>query len=208
MKKFIHLLILPAAFVFLGLAAPNAVAQPNFGGDNGGGGGGNFGGGGGNFGGRGGNFGNGNFDPQQMQQQFQQRLLDNLRQQLEITNDAEWGAIQPLILKVGQDWMSSMLGGSLGGLQNMFGNRGGGGRGGQGRGIASLLSGQQPDPTADALRNAIDANAPTEQLKAAMDRYRVAKKAKADELEKNREELRQVLTIRQEAILVSMGILD
>ena len=200
MKKLNQLLVLSTAIVVLALGGQNAAAQPNFGGGNNGGG--NF--GGGNFGG--GSFGNGNFDPQQLQQQIQQRLLDNLRQQLEITNDAEWGAIQPLILKVGQDWMSSMLGGGLGGLQNMFGNRGGR-QGGQGRGFAALGLGQ-PDPTADALRNAIDANAPTEQLKAAMDRYRVAKKAKADELEKNREELRQVLTIRQEAILVSMGILD
>ena len=41
-----------------------------------------------------------------------------------------------------------------------------------------------------------------------MEKYRAAKKLKADELAKNREELRQVLTVRQEAILVSMGILD
>ena len=120
MKILIKLWILSVAIVVLGLGAQNAAAQP-------GGGGGNF--GGGNFGG--GNFGNGNFDPQQIQQQIQQRLLDNLRQQLEITNDAEWGAVEPLILKVGQDWISSMTGG-LGGLGNMFGNRGGGGRGGQG----------------------------------------------------------------------------
>ena len=191
MKKIKQLFILPTAIVVLGLGAQNAVAQqPGFGN--------------GNFGG--GNLGNGNFDPQQIQQQIQQRLLDSIRQQLDITNDAEWGAVEPLILKVGQDWMSSMLGG-VGGLGNMFGNRGGG-RGGQGRGIAGLLGGQQPDPTADALRNAIDANAPTEQLKAAMEKYRETKKLKAEELTKNREELRQVLTIRQEAILVSMGILD
>ena len=191
MKTLNQLLILSAAIVILELGGQNASAQPN--------------GGGGNFGNA--NFGNGNFDPQQIQQQIQQRLLDNLRQQLEITNDAEWGAVEPLILKVGQDWISSMTGG-LGGLGNMFGNRGGGGRGGQGRGIAGLLGGQQPDPTADALRNAIDAYAPTEQIKAAMDKYRESKKRKADELAKNREELRQVLTVRQEAILVSMGIMD
>ena len=185
MKTLKQLFVLSAAIAVLGLGGQNASAQPN---------------------GGGGNFGNGNFDPQQLQQQIQQRLLDNLRQQLDITNDAEWGAVEPLILKVGQDWMSSTLGGGLGGLRGMFGNRGGG-QGGRGRSLADLSLGQ-PDPTADALRNAIDANAPTEQLKAALARYREAQKRKADELAKNREELRQVLTIRQEAILVSMGILD
>ena len=190
MKILNQLLILSATIVILNLGGQHAFAQPN--------------GGGGNFGG--GNFGNGNFDPQQMQQQMQQRLLDNLRQQLDITNDAEWGAVQPLILKVGQDWISSMLGGGLGGLQSMFGNRGGR-QGGQGRGFAALGLGQ-PDPAADALRNAIDAYAPTEQIKAAMDKYRESKKRKAEELAKNREELRQVLSVRQEAILVSIGILD
>ena len=202
MKVINQLLILSAAIVVLGLGAQNAAAQPN-------GGGGNF--GGGNFGG-----GNGNFDPQQMMQQMQQRQVDNIREQLEITNDTDWSAIEPLLSKVMQGSTTSMvgnLGGILGGLQGMFGNRGGGqggqgGRGGQGRGIASLLGSQQPDPTADALKNAIDANAPTEQIKALLAKYREAQKRKADELAKNREDLRQVLTVRQEAILVSMGILD
>ena len=37
-----------------------------------------------------------NFDPAQ----FQQRLLDQIRQNLNITNNDEWAAIQPLIQKV------------------------------------------------------------------------------------------------------------
>ena len=88
MKVFNQLLILSAAIVGLGLGAQNAAAQPN-------GGGGNF--GGGNFGG-----GNGNFDPQQMMQQMQQRQVDNIREQLEITNDTDWSAIEPLLSKVMQ----------------------------------------------------------------------------------------------------------
>jgi len=190
MKILNQLWALPAAIVVLGLGAQNAAAQPN---------------------GGGGNFGNGNFDPQQMMQQMQQRMVDNVREQLDITNDAEWAAIEPLISKVMQGSTTSMvgnLGGMMSGLRGMFGNRGGGQGGGQGRGFAGLGLNNQPDPTADALQNAINANAPTEQIKAALARYREAQKRKADELAKNREDLRQVLTVRQEAILVSMGILD
>ncbi len=140
MKILNQLLILSAAIVILGLGAQNAAAQPN-------GGGGNF--GGGNFGG--GNFGggNGNFDPQQMQQQMQQRQVDNIREQLDITNDTDWGAIQPLISKVMQGSTTSMvgnLGGMLGGLQGMFGNRGGGqgGRGGRAGESPAFLAASNP----------------------------------------------------------------
>jgi len=64
--------------------------------------------------------GGGNFDPAQ----FQQRMMDNYKERLEITDDKEWDAIKPLIQKVSDARMASMRGG-MGGF---FGrNRGGGG---------------------------------------------------------------------------------
>ena len=40
--------------------------------------------------------GGGNFDPAQ----FQQRMMDNVRDRLAFTNDTDWAAVQPLIQKV------------------------------------------------------------------------------------------------------------
>jgi len=35
-----------------------------------------------------------NIDPQQIQQTLQKRIMDNLRQQLAVTNDTEWTVIE------------------------------------------------------------------------------------------------------------------
>src|SRR3974377_658360 len=77
----------------------------------------------------GGNFGGGNFDPAQMQQQFQQMLMENYRTQLEITNADEWSVIQPRVQKVVDSRMEVGLGGMN---MGMFGGMMGRGRGGGG----------------------------------------------------------------------------
>ena len=59
--------------------------------DNGGGNGGDN-----NGGGRRNRGGGGNFDPAQMQQ----RMMDRIQEQLGITNDTDWSAVQPLVQKV------------------------------------------------------------------------------------------------------------
>jgi len=64
---------------------------------------------------------------------------------------------------------------------------------------------RQADPEMEALRKAIDANAPAAELKTKMEQLRTARVQKEATLEKAQTELRQVLTTRQEAIAVSMG---
>jgi hypothetical protein len=179
MKTINRIFVLSATMVAICMSRQNAAAQPNFGG--------------------------GNFDPQQMIQQMQQRTIDNLREQLAVTNDAEWSAIEPLITKVVQARTTSMIGGlgGLGGMGGMMGGRGGGGRGG---GFAAL--GQQPDPNVDTLQSSVDNNAPPAQIKTALAKLRDARKQKQAELEKIQTDLRSVLTTRQEAILVLAGLLD
>lgn len=168
MRKINQLLRLTAVLLVLGVSCENAFTQQGF----------------------------PNFDPQQMQEQMQQRMLDNIREQLVVTNDADWNAIEPLITKVTQGRMESMLGG-MGAMRSLMGGRGGG------------FSGMgQPDSDAEALQKAIDDSVPTAQIKALMTKYRESRKRKDEELAKNREELRQVLTPRQEAVLVLMGILN
>ncbi len=151
-------------------------------------------------------MGGGNMDPQQFQQQMQQRMMEFFRDRLAVTNDEEWSVIQGRLQKVVQARMQTFLGG-LGGLRGMMGGgRGGDPQGGPRRGFGALA---QPSPEAEALQKATEtANASPDQLKAALARYREERKQKQAELAAAQDQLRQVLSLRQEAVLVSMGLLD
>lgn len=146
----------------------------------------------------GGGGGRGNFDPAQMRE----RMLERTREQLEITDDKEWQAIEPLVTKVGEARITSFSGRGFGG----FGGRGGGqgGQGGQGGGRGGF---GQPNPTAEALQKAIDAKASNAETKAALEKFVADRKAKQAELEKAQANLRKVLTPRQEAIATLNGLL-
>ena len=177
------------------LGANNGLAQQ----DNGGGG----------RGGRGGNF-----DPAQMRE----RMMEDMRDQLDVKDDAEWKAIQPLIEKVmdaQRQVMSERIRGFFGGGRGGGGRRGGdntsaaddnGGRrfrGGQG----GAFGGGEPSPEAEALQRAIDGKASAAELKAALAKFQDARKAKQDNLEKAQGDLRKVLSTRQEAVLALRGLL-
>jgi len=183
------------------LSASTILAQAGGGGGFGGGGGG-FGGGGGGFGGGGGGgrggrggggggFGGGgggggaNF--QQMQMQRYQTALN-------ITNDDEWAAIQPLIQKV-VDARTALGTGGRG-----FGRRGGGGGGG--------ANAAQANPERDALQNAVDSDAPASQVKDLLAKYQNSQKAKQAKLLAAEADLRKVLTVTQEAEATLSGLLD
>jgi hypothetical protein len=146
--------------------------------------------------------GRGNFDPAQ----FQQRMMDNIRGQLGFTNDADWSAVQPLIQKVA-DARRDVGGG--GGMGRMFGrNRGNnnGGNGGPGGGRGGFAP--QPSPEAEALQKAIDDNSPAAQVKAALAKYEASQKAKQAKLVQAQENLRKVLTVKQEAQATLLGLLQ
>lgn len=162
----------------LALSGVTVFAQQDNGGGNGGGGG----GGGGQ---------RRNFDPAQ----FQQRMMDNVRDQLEFTNDTDWAAVQPLVQKV----MDARREVGFGNMGRMFGggrNRGGG-QGGQGGGRGGF--GGQTSPEQDALQKAIDDNAPSAQIKDLLAKYKASQKAKQATLEAAQADLKAVLTTRQEA---------
>lgn len=141
----------------------------------------------------------GNFDPAQ----FRDRMMQNIREQLEITDDSEWKAVEPMVQKVFDARMATMNGMGRG----MFrGRRGGqdnnGGDQPQRRGPFG-----QSTPEADALQKAIDAKAPKAEVKAALEKFVAARKAKQAELEQSQADLRKVLTSRQEAIATLNGLL-
>jgi hypothetical protein len=137
-----------------------------------------------------------NMNPEQRQQEMQKRVMDYFREQLVVTNDAEWGVIEGRLSKVMQLRMEALTSnmGMMGGMRR-------GGMGGfPGMGTSS--------PEAEALQKAIEGNVPTQQLKDAMARYRDWRKRKEAELAKAQADLRQVLTVRQEAVLLAAGMLE
>ncbi len=184
----------------LGLCGGSLLAQNDNGGAPGGPGGFGGGGGPGGFGGGGpGGFGaGGNFDPALMQQQRQQQMMAQYKDSLFVTNDDEWAVIQPLIQKVmdAQQAVGSGMGMRMGGR---------GGRGG--RGGAAGFGGAQTSEEELTLQQAIDNNVPAAQIRAALAKYRAARKAKQDNLETAQANLRKVLTARQEAEAVILGLL-
>jgi hypothetical protein len=150
------------------------------------------------FGGRGGR-GGGNFDPAQ----FQQRMLEQTRENLEVKDDAEWKALEPLVQKVMDARRESFSGMGRAMFGRLRGGDGGGDQGGQRRGGF----GGQPSAEAEALNRAIESKASNSELKAALAKYVESRKAKLAELEKAQADLRKVLSLRQEAIATADGLL-
>jgi 5'-deoxynucleotidase YfbR-like HD superfamily hydrolase len=62
-------------------------------------------------------------------------------------------------------------------------------------------------PEQDALQKAVESNAPADEIKTKMAKYREAMKAKEAKLVKAQDELKQVLSVKQEATAVLMGLL-
>jgi hypothetical protein len=151
--------------------------------------------------------GRGNFDPAQ----FRQRMMDRVKEQLEITDDSEWKAIEPLVQAVTDARMSSMSGmgrGMFGGPRRGGANAGGNG-GGNNADAGPRRGGFGPPPSAEAetLQKVIDAKAPKSELKDAIAKYNEYRKTQQAALEKAQAELRKVLTVRQEAIATLAGLL-
>src|SRR3954468_23181683 len=94
----------------------------------------------------------GNFDPAQMQE-FQQRRMDRLKEELEVKDD-EWTALQPLVQKV-MDAQRAVFADTI--RANFRGGRpggdnGGGGNGGDNGGRRRGGFGGDPSPEAEALQ--------------------------------------------------------
>ena len=66
---------------------------------------------------------------------------------------------------------------------------------------------REANPEMEALRKAIEDKAPASEIKAKLAALRDARKKKEAELEKAQDELRQLLSARQEAVAVTLGLL-
>ena len=148
--------------------------------------------------------GRGNFDPEQ----FRQRMMERYREALEIKSDDEWKIIETRITKVTDAQREARSGGG-----GMFGRGGPGRRPGgdtnadQGADNRRSRFGGEPSPEAEALQKAIDAKASNDEIKAKLAKYRESQKTKQANLEKAQEELRKLLSVRQEANAALLGLL-
>ncbi|HUD83985.1 MAG TPA: hypothetical protein VMQ67_10805 [Candidatus Saccharimonadales bacterium] len=154
---------------------------------------------GGGPGGPGGGGPGGNFDPAQ----FRQHMMDQVRKNLNVTNDDEWSVIQSLVEKVMDTRREAGNGGGMGmggpgGPPPDGGPGGPGGRGG---------FGPQASDEQKALQKAVDDNAPAPQIKVALAKYRAARTDKQAMLAAAQANLKSVLTAKQEAHAVLMGLL-
>ena len=148
----------------------------------------------------------GNFNPEDMQA----RMMSGLRDRMGITNDEEWGLISQRITAVSEARRAA--GGGIGGgaLGGMFAGRGGpppggGERGGPpGAGRGTRTSG---NPEMAALQQALADNLPEAEIKSRLDRMREARRAHEAKVTKAQEDLRAVLTVKQEAVAVMFGLL-
>jgi hypothetical protein len=139
------------------------------------------------------------FDPAQMQQ----RMMERYKETLEITSDSDWKAIQPLVEKVMTAQRESMMG-RFGGMMGRRGGMGGpGGQGGPGGG------GQAPElqGAMGELQKAVEGKASNAELKSVIAKVAEERKAKEANVAKAQETLRQVLSVRQEALAVLNGLL-
>jgi hypothetical protein len=150
---------------------------------------------------RGDRGGRGNFDPEQMRA----RMMERYREAFEVKDDAEWKLIEGRITKV-MEARRDMGGFGRGGFGGPGGRRGGDGGGGDGG--ERRRFGPEPSPEAEALQKAIEAKASNDEIKAKLAKYREVQKTKQTALEKAQAELRQVLSVKQEANAVLMGLLS
>jgi hypothetical protein len=121
------------------------------------------------------------FDPSRMMERMMERYKEELA-----CSEEEWKAIEPLMKNVAEARMNTRMFG--------FGWRGGP---------------SSSNPETDALREAVDSEkSSVEDIKAKLKALRDVKKKNEEKLSKAQDELRKVLTVKQEAKMVLIGVLD
>ncbi|HON90796.1 MAG TPA: hypothetical protein PK373_03825 [Sedimentisphaerales bacterium] len=167
---------------------------------------------GGNRGNRGERGAGGNFDPAQMRQ----RMMERWKEQLG-ADDESWKVIEPRLTKVmelSRDAMAGGRGGMFGGMGMRGGPGGAGGRGGEAGNRPRFPGEEDRQPTAvekaaEALSATLEnQSASAETIKQQLTALRAAKVKAQQDLANAQQELRQILTVRQEAQLVLSGMLN
>jgi len=151
--------------------------------------------------------GRGNFDPEQMRQ----RMMERYKERFEVKSDDEWKIISERIEKVmtaQRDARIASFGGFGGGGRRGGGgdNAGGGDTNGANRRTRGGFGGE-PSAEVTALEKAIEDKASNDDIKSKLAKLRDSQKEKEAKLAKAQDDLRKVLSVRQEATAVLMGLL-
>lgn len=137
-------------------------------------------------------------------EQFRQRMQERLREQLGATEE-EWKVLSPRIEKVQQ--LQRQIRGGFPGLMRVRLGRPGGDR--PQVVVAPQREQSEVEKETDALRSLLEDKASgADAIQAALEALRKARSAAEQDLAAARKELRSVVTIRQEAQLVVLGVLD
>ncbi len=159
---------------------------------------------------RGGERGPGRFDPERMRQMMAERMKEQLG-----ADDEAWKVMQPRLMKVMELNRQASGGPGRGGM--FFGGlrrpRGGddaqgpgGRRGPQGQPDRELTA---VEKAGEQLRTTLEnQSASPEQIKKELTALRAAREKAKQDLAAAQQELRQILTLRQEAQLVLVGVLN
>lgn len=150
------------------------------------------------------------FDPEEMRQRMSQRMKEMLG-----ATDEEWAVLAPKVEKV-TTLSAQAAAGRGGGMGMLFRGGGGGDRGGDrgdrgDRGGRGGFFGGGDSPVAQRtreLQEAIRNNATAEEIKTKLAAVRDARSKAKAELTQAQQELRELLTVKQEATLVTMGMLE
>lgn len=135
---------------------------------------------------------------QSREQRYEQRL-EQYRELLEIASNDEWKVIQPRIEKVLKDQEETRV-------RSDWGRRS---RSRRNRNTDSTNTTSRTSNQEIATLQSVSTNTSLskEEIKAKLAEYRNAQKTKAATLAKDQEELRKLLSVRQEAIAVLNGLL-
>ena len=156
-------------------------------------------------------------DRQDRMEKFRQQMNERIKTQLKASDD-EWAVIQPLLEKV-QTKMRETMESRFGGMRGMGGGGPGGPRrGGDNGGGGNTADAARPDanrqrppgrgptPEAQELMTTLqNDNASTNDIKTKLQALREQRKKSEAELAQSREDLKKVLTLRQEAIWFRRG---
>ncbi|HEV8608222.1 MAG TPA: hypothetical protein VGQ99_22995 [Tepidisphaeraceae bacterium] len=148
------------------------------------------------------NQGRGNFDPAQ----FRERQMNRIKEQLGATDD-EWKAIEPKVDKVFNAQREARGGFGFGG-GGPGGGRGGGGGGGGNGGAAPAPTTALGKASLDLRTTLEDKNAAPETIAKKLAAVREAREKGRKDVADAQKELKEILTQRQEAVLVINGMLE
>ena len=146
--------------------------------------------------------GGGAWNPAKLMQQLNERALENVRDGLGLADDAEWSAVRPLVEKVIEIQQQNDTA-----AQQLRSRRFFGGNNPMMKNFAGAFKSQE-SPEQSALQQAVDDNASAGQVRDAIVKFRAAQKEQQAKLEEAQAGLRKVLTAKQEAKAILLGLLN